>query len=319
MPEPIGGSTPWPRSTPLERGHIFVKLPIRTMSTARTIWAALLMATCITSSTTANDVPTLKKIYTEQRAKLKQSYIDALKAAPETYLQGLTALESTHQKDGNLDGVLLARKEKLRFTEEKSMPSPLSKDPDIQALQTRFQNTKDEAATQTRERFVELSDKYLARLDQLKRSLTSQNKIQEAITAQDEITRVNADPKLIAARKHMVTQPATSTPTAAEPSNSHDPEITCPGVKIFTGNDRPPATPRFSPTRVGNTAHARNSKLSMTLGTSGKSGNTEERVRITLRPTLRNAFTDMRIVVQYFDAGEVEEVASGFRNNMSRR
>jgi len=133
--------------------------------------------------------------YRQEMAKVASDAVKQEQAWPDQYLQALKTLEQKFGKAGDLDGILAIRKETKRFQDEKQLPEEAVAEytPDLAALQKKAIRLRREIEQNRRTAAGAATDRYLAALRALKKDLTKQGLLEEAIRAKDEIASVQAD------------------------------------------------------------------------------------------------------------------------------
>jgi hypothetical protein len=154
-------------------------------------------------------------------ASLKNLYMTAVKNADtahqgehnrilKAYIARIATAEKTAQKAGNLDLLLFLRKEKARCMKKKNLPSALTSGSPTQFYSILEQSTKDlDRIKQTdRNNRVRMTERYVQLLDALQKSLTREDKIEEALQVNKEVKRMRASPLLAVAKKKPRPAPA---------------------------------------------------------------------------------------------------------------
>ncbi|MDI6773888.1 MAG: hypothetical protein QME60_00610 [Verrucomicrobiota bacterium] len=140
---------------------------------------------------TADTLDTHATTYNKHAAEIESACRTRLAAIPDQYAKTLAELEATLIRNGDLEGVQAARKEKSRFEKDRDIPenTPSGTRPEIGDIQARFRKALTDALTDKHSRLAELTRLYLDRLDASQASLTVQNKIEEAIKVRAEIKK----------------------------------------------------------------------------------------------------------------------------------
>jgi hypothetical protein len=145
-----------------------------------------------------NSVPmlaTLKARYEKAAADLDGTLRSRTQDALAAYGQGLSLALASLKKEGDLDGVLLMQKELERFAAGNSLPdaSGLAGRGPIDRLAETSRKAIDSARTDHQKSLLALNQQYVAALRNQVRALTKANDIEQAITLNDEIKRIEAE------------------------------------------------------------------------------------------------------------------------------
>jgi hypothetical protein len=134
----------------------------------------------------------IKAIYEKTLQKIEQDAKDTLKGLPGQYERKLDELAAGLQKSGDLEGLLTLNKERTRFKAERTVPdaSPADLPAAVVKLQDEHRKAKEQAERDKNEKSGGLAKQYLARLETLKKDLTTQGKIEQALAVKQEIARV---------------------------------------------------------------------------------------------------------------------------------
>jgi len=126
----------------------------------------------------------------------------ALNTCSANYVKSLDKLVQSMQTTGNLDGLMAARKEKNRFLKEGGIPGTpgLETPAELASLENQYiKDLKSIEAAKAR-KIVALVGQYTTDLEELKKKLTQNGAMAEAMEAKYEIERINEDPDIVAAR-----------------------------------------------------------------------------------------------------------------------
>ena len=169
-----------------------------------------------------------QQAYEQELAKNDTGVRKALEALPEQYLQALKKLEQTFQQAGDLDGLLQTRKEIERFTASKQLPDEASAQPlkALSDIQRKFVERSRDMNLNRNRQVVALADRYLAVLESLKKSLTVQGKIEDALQVNAEINLVKKRAEITAAQFALAdagVAPAAQEPVPASPVPKEEP------------------------------------------------------------------------------------------------
>jgi len=161
-----------------------------------------------------------KALYEKEAAKIESAHHAELNRAFSSYGKNLDATESSYKKAGDLNGSLAVRKEKARFQKEKNVPDevPSYLPPLIQKAQHFYHRATMKARAEKAKAMAMLTNRYLRRLDAMKKELVSQDKLDEAIAVDAEMKRVEFIVADIESRApKVVPQPR---PSSAPPTRS---------------------------------------------------------------------------------------------------
>ncbi|MFZ4395079.1 MAG: prenyltransferase/squalene oxidase repeat-containing protein [Kiritimatiellia bacterium] len=131
----------------------------------------------------------------------EKALVKSMADLPIQYRQLLVTQEGAQQIRGDLDGVLATRKERIHFEETKELPPKAKQSyPFLFETQTNILKTLRIVERTRSRRIMELTEKYLSHLTQLRKTLTTNGQIDDAVAVDTEIARVNAMPEIKAAR-----------------------------------------------------------------------------------------------------------------------
>jgi hypothetical protein len=154
--------------------------------------SALVLTSAVTAQNIKDTLLQCQKMYEQDLVKIEagsKSSVDVLVAQ---YTQALIVIEKKFLDAGDLDNLLLVRKEKERVIETKQMPldSALQQAPkQLTELQQKGLKNLQAIRLSKEKQVVAAATNYLAGLDELKKSLTRMNKIDEAREVNAEIDR----------------------------------------------------------------------------------------------------------------------------------
>lgn len=162
------------------------------LSVILVVVAALSTSAVAQSTDTSDDLPSLQGLYQEKVARIDEKHTRLLAKVPSDYTNALTAVEQSLTKKGDLDGVVAVRRERDRFREDPSVPPnavvnfPL----ELKALQDKFKTIPVQLEAEKRKEISKLTSAYIAKLEQLKKRLTQNTKVDEALLVKAEIDKV---------------------------------------------------------------------------------------------------------------------------------
>ena len=186
----------------------------------------------VAGNTDTNDpLYILRMKYQEQTAKTEAKYAEQLIKVPDSYIGALSALAQALAKKGDREGVIVAREERERYHAAKTIPveALVTSPAELRALQERCKAVPSAIEAEKKKELARLVSAYLAKLEQLRKSLAQDAKADEAALVRAEIERVSPGGMATAhppagAKKDRRVPPA----TAPEPSPSPRP----PGKKF---------------------------------------------------------------------------------------
>jgi hypothetical protein len=309
--------------------------------------AFLLGALCLTAvwCTTApaapvtNTLDALQAAYEKALLDIEDSHAGRCRAWPAAYTNALRALQGRLQKAGDLDGWVAAKAELERFTADPLIaPDAVVRQPaTLQKLQLDYQKARQAYDLDRATRIRDLSDKYLRRLESLKKQSTVDGQMESALAAKQEIERVQSSPEVAAAafllaenaagqalsRPAPMPAPESPAPPARPAAPPPPPELTgADAPRIYYGQPPPPPqgvtfqrlqlqrTPNGSLTRMVNVEASKGTRVT-SVDQNRDSGlyfsyevneaQSESLIRLGLRsPKASDVIADATVLVQYF-------------------
>jgi len=136
----------------------------------------------------------LRKIYETSLNRIELSAGSERTTILREYGRRLELLSTQVQKSGDLDLLLEVKSEQTRFSKEKKIPVPkaFSSTPVIQKLQRSARAPLDSISLNRDRSVMQLSNRYIARLEQEKKQHTVDGKIPQAMEMRREIERVKS-------------------------------------------------------------------------------------------------------------------------------
>lgn len=136
----------------------------------------------------ANDLDDLKAKYTEAKQQINLRHTKTSDTCAQAYSSGLTTLEDRFKKSGNLEALLAIRKEIDRFAETKEIPATVETGLSAEVILLRQAHIKalQEASRERDKNHAQLLQQYVPALDGLKKRLTTEDKIADALLVQEE-------------------------------------------------------------------------------------------------------------------------------------
>ncbi len=193
----------------------------------------VLLAINITTASAADgdELTKLKNIYAKQVLKLKKIRNQKLDELAPNYLLDLKALEKQYQNSGELEPLLAVRNEYNRFKSDRDISdiTPAISPAGLTTLQKQLIKSEKKIKLQYANSIIKLGASYERRLEALKKSLTKDGKIEEALKTMEEIETIDTLPEIINANaqidaggtlpvKRDEPQPGESNITTATPS-----------------------------------------------------------------------------------------------------
>jgi len=162
-----------------------------------TALATLLAVVLVTAQGQINSVTleSARTSYQKATEKVVTTYIAGLADLQSEYQKQLSALDETLRKKGDLEAILVVRKEKDRFVQTKTMPEAaiVQSPAELKALQQKYSKSAESLEDSKSKGLAALSGPYLQTLEDLKKSLTQSGKIDEALATKEEIAKIKAE------------------------------------------------------------------------------------------------------------------------------
>lgn len=181
------------------------------------LWGCLLVLLAngdISFGAAAEELARLKDTYEGLSAKIEDEAILNRRNALTSYGQGLSNIKDRLKAAADLDGVLAVNKEITRFQTEKTMPADAAGlPPAVAQLHANIQKYLEARQAERDQKQADLIRQYLTPLLNLKKTLTMNEKLDEAILVDAEIKRIQVVLAEIDARLSKVqTKPAVVSP-----------------------------------------------------------------------------------------------------------
>ena len=188
--------------------------------------AALL---CSAAHAQGNALAQQRETYSAETKKITAKCLALRQELDEKFTASVKAVEARYIAEANLDGVLAAR-EVLKAVEDPfaDVTAPTQKNTDVlrRAVEQYNQQTRALDADETRQR-DDLKTRYIASLERAKQKLTTEGKIDEALTFHNEIERLKKEMARAAPAAPAETkQPAPSKKSAPPKTENDDDEET---------------------------------------------------------------------------------------------
>lgn len=165
----------------------------------------LIAITTSTYTVTAGSMPTefttLHNIYTDQVAKLKNVRDNDLDDIAPGYLDDLKRLETHYQASGDLEPLIIVRKEYTRFQKNQRIDEVISatSPAGLTKLQDNLLVTQKSIKLKCADSIIDLGENYKNRLNALKKKLTKDGKIEDALKIMSEIDDIESYPDIMTA------------------------------------------------------------------------------------------------------------------------
>lgn len=142
------------------------------------------------------------QVYEQELAASEAVNAAAHKTWADGYLRCLTTLEQTFQQAGDLDSVLIVREEETRFAASPLLPpEAMVKAPKgLADLQTSVLKSMQAVEMKKTDQILNAATRYLAALEGLKKNLTRQGSVDDAVEVNAEISRVKQRAEITAAQ-----------------------------------------------------------------------------------------------------------------------
>ncbi len=164
----------------------------------------LLIAVAVAIAAEATDAPNavsdqlaeLRLIFQDSLDKIDVAFLDSVDKCRDSYALSLKHAEDTATKQGDLEGVVQIRKEKTRFQEDRAVDDEVAPGthPLIKQSIGAYLRSLENADSARAQQVAGLAIKYIQRLESMKKSLTMDKRIDDALTVSAEIKRAKADP-----------------------------------------------------------------------------------------------------------------------------
>ena len=143
-----------------------------------------------------------EKAYEQDLAKVEADNKKAVEALPDQYVQSLKNLEQKFQKAGDLDSLVLVKTEEARFAKARKVSAEVLVPTvsELAVLQSRVIQVSSNIEVGRCKKVIALVEKYIAGLEELKKSLTKQGRLDDALLTKEEIERAGKRPEVTAAR-----------------------------------------------------------------------------------------------------------------------
>jgi len=166
---------------------------------------------------------TYQKTYEQDLAKVEAESRKALEAWSDQYALSLKNLEQKLQKAGDLESLMLVKAEAERFAKARKVSADVLVPavPELAVLQTRAIQTSSSIELGRCKKVIALVEKYIAGLEELKKSQTKQGRFDDALKTKEEIERAGKRPEVTAAQFALADAAGKAEP--AEPAEARKP------------------------------------------------------------------------------------------------
>ena len=154
----------------------------------------------------AEDAPPLLRTYRDtyetELDRIEKDSAETAAALPVNYRSSLGKLEERLQRDADLDGLLVVRKEVDRFKKEENVPEEAFVDAPaaLRELQESYRAAQWRVELDKARRAGALTDKYIAALQRMQDDLTRSGQIESAVTVKAAAEAARAEPAYTAAQ-----------------------------------------------------------------------------------------------------------------------
>jgi len=157
-----------------------------------TITALALLALATLCQAEESTLPHLRKVYETRAREIEVTHSNAVATALRDYGSALEAAKESYRKQGELDGLLGAKKELERFEKEDSCHDVDPKDlpPLITAARSACRDACDTAVKKEVANLIELGGAYKSRLTALEKEYVIQEKLTAALGVRHEAERI---------------------------------------------------------------------------------------------------------------------------------
>ena len=161
----------------------------------------LIVVAC-SAQTDRESLTSMRVDYDTSLTRIDDQYRNGLRDSLARYGRLLNTTREMLRTRGDLDGLLATEEEILRWKKEQTVPAhPPAGLPSLLVMaRSSYRKQMDVAGKTRNERIIAATDRYLSRLDALKRDLTRQNRIENALSVKAEIERTRSNELVVSAR-----------------------------------------------------------------------------------------------------------------------
>ena len=145
------------------------------------ILVILTVASTCWAKTTEERIEACRDAFNASLSDIQANHETQIKRWPGGYLRALAELEKEERDKGELNTILLIRKEAERFRKEPSLANTRAEWVGLSTLQDEHRKKKDRIVMERDEGILALRDKYVTYLEDVKKRLTKSGKIDDAI------------------------------------------------------------------------------------------------------------------------------------------
>lgn len=141
--------------------------------------------------TTQAAFSTLTNNYSKALQKIDTEYRPEVEKLNKQYLRSLTKIDESVKANGDLQGLIKVRDERLRFEEEKTVPpQPTTVQHKLIAkAQAGYRRALETVENETNKKLVLLTGQYIKRLESIKKQLVAEANIEDALAVVEEIKK----------------------------------------------------------------------------------------------------------------------------------
>lgn len=133
-------------------------------------------------------------VYRQGMAEVYQAALTQLLDGPKEFAASLGALEKAYQRAGDLENLLLVRRERERFVEEQAPGLMIVSDacPELASRQQSYIEKQERIKQERSKGFEDVRARFRSSMLSLQKALTKEGRIEEALAISDELERVEA-------------------------------------------------------------------------------------------------------------------------------
>ena len=189
------------------------------MKTGKTFGEVVVLLAMSVVSMAAGPLEEAKSRYEAAIESEKEKTRTLVKALGDKYLAKLRSIEVGYQKSGDLENLLVVRKERERFAEARKLASGgvKRKPEDLRAVQQTFIGAQSRIGNDEKERLRKAAEVHLGALEKLVGELTRERKIEEALAVRKALEGLKKEAGLAANHQKPASKPAVPNKPAPEP------------------------------------------------------------------------------------------------------
>lgn len=160
--------------------------------------AAMAANTTEIPKTVTDQMTELRVIFQQSLDKIEVDFLDSVDECRDGYARSLKQAEDMATKKGDLDAVVEIRKEKARFQEDRAVDDEIRPGTHalIKSCVQAYLNSLERADQARSQQVAILAGKYMQHLEAMKKKLTMEKNIDDALVVSGEIKRAKADPTI---------------------------------------------------------------------------------------------------------------------------